>query len=84
MLKIEPEELRKAMVAIRRAEKHGFMCCQAVFEPRSVDGVWVDLRYSDLIERAHSTDKRFDWGRFQGVTERFRFKAGKLIPLKGK
>jgi hypothetical protein len=84
MLKIDGAELRKALEDIKRAEKNGFMFCQAVFEPLAVDGVWVVLRYSDLMEKAHPTDGNFDWGRFQGVSRRNRFKAGKLFPIRGK
>lgn len=84
MLKINAEELRKALAEVKKAEGHGFMYCEAVFEPKALDGLWISLKYSDLIEKAHPTDGNFDWGRFQGVTRRNRFKAGKLIPLKGK
>jgi hypothetical protein len=78
-------ELRKALAAIEAAEANGFDHCLAVLKLISAgftvsEGV---VEYSDLLERAHPTDGRLDWGRFQGVTERNRFIRGKLVPLQG-
>jgi hypothetical protein len=34
-----------------------------------------------MIEKAHPTNERFDWGRGQNVTKRNKFINGKLVPL---
>lgn len=79
---LDAEQLRRALADIERAESHGFMHCLAVFRLSSVGYSISDVRgtYSDLIERAHPTDGRYDWGRFQGVSRNHRFKNGKLMP----
>ncbi len=71
-------ELRKALKEIERAEANGFNYCEAVFEPSGLDGIFVKLSYSDLIEKAHPTDGSLNWGRCQNITKRFKFKDGKL------
>jgi hypothetical protein len=79
---ITGNELRRALADIEAAEKNGFMHCLAVLQLISV-GPNISqciVRYSDLIEKAHPTDGKFDWGRFQGVSRRFKFRNGKLIP----
>ena len=81
---VSGEQLRKALAEIEAAEKNGFMHCLAVFKLASAGYMLSDCRanYSDLIERAHPTDGSMDWGRFQRVSQRHKFKAGKLVPLK--
>ncbi len=76
-------ELRKALADIEAAEKNGFHYCIAVFRLSSAGNTLSECRmtYSDMIERAHPTDGRFDWGRFKGVTKRHKFSGGKLIPI---
>lgn len=77
-------ELRKALSEIEAAEKNGFMFCLAVVQLECA-GPSIShcrLRYSDMIEKAHPTDGKLDWGRFQGVSQRFKFKNGKLVPQK--
>jgi len=80
---IDAAELRKALKEIEAAEAHGFMHCLAVAKLTSAGYMLNECRasYDSLLERAHPTDGRFDWGRFQGVTRRNRFVDGKLIPI---
>jgi len=81
---ISGEELRKALREIEKAEKNGFYHCLAVFELSSVGYMLSDCRltFSDLWERAHPSDLTLDWGRCQGITRRYKFKDGKLVPIK--
>jgi len=76
-------EIRKALKDIEQAEKNGFMFCEAIFEPSKVDGVFIELNYHDLSEKAHPTDGNLNWGRFQGVSKNYKFKKGKLIKIRG-
>jgi len=81
---ITAAELRKALSVIEAAEKNGFMFCLSVVKLSSV-GPRLDqclLQYNDLIEKAHPTDGKLDWGRGQCVTKSFKFKNGKLVPQK--
>jgi len=41
------------------------------------------VQYDSMIEKAHPTDGNLNWGRFQGVTKRNKFKNGKLVPIRG-
>jgi len=77
-------ELRKAIHEIESAEKNGFDYCLAVFKLTQAGRMLSDCRaeYSDLNEKAHPTDSRLDWGRFQSVSKRNKFKNGKLHPIK--
>ena len=80
---ITPDELRKALTDIEQAEANGFMHCLSVFRVSSA-GRMLDqcrMEYDSLIEKAHPTDGNLNWGRFQSVTRRNKFKGGKLIPL---
>jgi hypothetical protein len=81
---INGEELRKALDSIEKAEKNGFQYCLAVLSlvnaGPSIEHCRVE--YSDMIEKAHPTDDELDWGRFQSVTERFKFRNGKLVPIR--
>jgi hypothetical protein len=79
--KIKAHDLRAALADIERAEANGFLYCEAVFDPQTVDGAFTVLAYSDLSEKAHPTDGRLAWGRFQRVSRRHRFENGKLVPL---
>lgn len=79
--KIVAKELRRALKDIETAEAHGFMFCEAIFDPCSINGAFVNLEYSDLCERAHPTDGNLNWGRFQGVVRRNKFEDGKLVPI---
>lgn len=81
---IDSEQLRAAIKEIEAAEKNGFHFCLAVFRMSSAGPMLhhCQAEYSDLIERAHPTDGRYDWGRFQSVTKRNKFKDGKLVPIK--
>jgi hypothetical protein len=81
---ITGKELRRALKDIKVAEKNGFDHCLAVFKIVRAGHMLEDTRaeYSDLIEKAHPTDGYLNWGRFQGVTTRNKFKNGKLVPLK--
>lgn len=80
---IDAKQLRKALKDIKSAEKNGFKYCLAVFQMVSCRFMIDQNRaeYSDMIEKAHPTDAKLDWGRFQGVTQRNRFKNGKLVPI---
>jgi hypothetical protein len=79
---IDASQLRAALANIEAAEKNGFHHCLAVFRMSTVGLSVADCRatYSDLVERAHPTDSRLDWGRFQRVSVRYRFEGGELIP----
>jgi len=83
---INAEQLRNALAEIELAEERGFDHCLAVFQMSSAGPNISDCRarYSDLIERAHPTDGKLDWGRFQSVTKRHRFIDGALVPLSAK
>lgn len=82
---IDAKQLRAALAEIEAAEKNGFMHCLAVFKMASAGPMLDQCRadYSDLIEKAHATNGKLDWGRFQGVSRRNRFVDGKLVPLDG-
>lgn len=82
MITLSGTQLRLALKEIEIAEKNGFMFCEAIFKPRIVNGVFVDCEYSDLWEKAHPTDARLNWGRFQGVSKSNKFKNGKLKRIK--
>ena len=72
------------MAEVEVAEKNGFKFCLPVFKLTSA-GISLDdcvASYSDLCEKAHPTDGKLNWGRFQSVTKRNKFKNGKLVPLK--
>jgi hypothetical protein len=78
---INARELRKALSAIEEAEKNGFNYCLVVLKLAAA-GPNISqcvVQYSDMIERAHPTDAKLDWGRFQGVTRTCKFKNGKLV-----
>jgi hypothetical protein len=77
---ISGEQLRAALADIDRAEANGFMHCLCVFKMTSAGPMLDDCmaNYSDLLEKAHPSDARLDWGRFQSVTSRNRFVDGKL------
>lgn len=83
---IDAQQLRNALRDIEIAEKNGFNYCLAVFKLSHAGYMLSDCRadYSDLIERAHPTNGSLNWGRFQGVTRRFKFKNGKLIMIREK
>lgn len=83
---IDAEQLRKALAEIERAEKNGFMYCLAVFRMSITGDSITEWRgnYTDLVEAAHPTDGRFRWGRGQDITKRYRWKNGKLIPIRRK
>jgi len=78
---INAKQLRKALKDIEKAEKRGFKYCLSVFTLAKVGPMLSDTeaKYSDMLEKAHPTDGRFDWGRFQGVSDTHIFKNGKLI-----
>ena len=80
---IDSIQLKKALADIERAEKNGFKHCLAVMQMVSAGRMISDniLEYRDLLERAHPTDSRLDWGRFQLVTTKNRFVDGELVPL---
>lgn len=84
MFCITGAELRKALAEIEAAERNGFMHCLAVYKMTEVSPMLSGCRaaYSDLCERAHPTDGSLDWGRFQGVSRRFKFHDGELVPIK--
>ena len=82
---INATELRAALQEIEAAEANGFMHCQAVLRLASA-GRCLDecvAVYSDLYERAHPTDARLNWGRYQGVTKRNKFVDGELVRIDG-
>ena len=81
---IDAEQLRKALADVERAERNGFKFCLAVFGMASAGPMLDQCRavYSDLYEKAHPTDGKLDWGRFQGVTRRHKFKRGKLVKIR--
>lgn len=80
---IKAEELRKALKEIEEAERSGFMHCLSVFRV-TFAGERLDealAEYSDLWVKAHPTDGKLNWGRHQDVTQRYRFKNGKLTEI---
>lgn len=81
---IDAAQLRAALREIEQAEQKGFMHCLAVFKITSAGTMLYECRasYSDLLERAHPTDPSKNWGRFQDVSKRHRYKNGKLVKLK--
>ena len=79
---ITEKELKKALKEIRRASKNGFHYCEGVFRGVGFNGALVQLKYSDLFEKAHPTDGNYDWGRFQGVSKYYTFQNGELINIK--
>lgn len=79
---ITEKELKKALKAIRRASRGGFHYCEGVFRAVGFDGTLVKLEYSDLMEKAHPTDGRYNWGRYQGISRNYTFQNGKLINKK--
>ncbi len=81
LVKANAKELRKALAEIEAAEKNGFEYCEAVFNGKSFDMAFVNIEYSDLIERAHPSDSRLNWGRRQGVTKQHKFIDGELIRI---
>lgn len=82
LLLMSGAELRKALADIEAAERHGFMFCEAVLELATVNAYGqATVKYSDMSEKAHPSDGRYDWGRFQGVSRRHRFVDGQLVPL---
>ena len=78
---ISAEHLRAALAEIEAAEKNGFKYCLAVFKLTSAGYDLNAFRasYSDLLEKAHPTSSQLNWGRFQGVSKRYKFKRGKLV-----
>lgn len=81
---IDAQNLRAALKEIEQAEANGFNYCLAVFKITSAGQSLDECRatYSDLYEKAHPTDGRLDWGRFQAVTKSNKFIDGKLVPIK--
>ena len=80
---IDAEQLRAALADIEKAEKNGFMYCEAVVKLVRC-GQMLDqnkLEYSDMIEKAHPTNGRLDWGRFQTVTRENKFVDGELVSI---
>jgi hypothetical protein len=79
-LKLTAKELRRALLEIKNAEKGGFMYCEAVFElSNGENDHWLTGRYIDLIEKAHPSNGKLDWGRGQEISKRYIFKDGELI-----
>lgn len=82
LMAIGADELRKALTDIEAAERNGFMHCLAVLETKGVFHCGnLELRYSDLWERAHVTDPSKDWGRFQGVSRWNKWDGKRLVKL---
>lgn len=80
-IKINADELRKALKDIEAAEKNGFMYCEAVFSSNpGWNDHWIVGKYVDMLEKAHPTNRSLNWGRGQNVTKRNIFKDGKVIP----
>jgi hypothetical protein len=81
---IDAAQLRAALSEIEAAEQNGFNHCLAVFfiaeASRRLSGTKAE--YSDMIERAHPTHERFDWGRYQEVSRENKFVRGELVPIK--
>jgi len=82
LFKTTATELRKALADLERAEKNGFMFCEAVFNVQEENSYWELGTYSDMIEKAYPTGGHFNWGRGQDVTKNNIFKDGKVIPTK--
>ena len=80
---INAEQLRAALKDIEVAEKKGFKFCEAVFKLTEAGESLSDCKakYSDLIEKAHPTNGNYNWGRFQNVTKKNKFKRNKLVPI---
>jgi hypothetical protein len=80
---VDKADLQTALSELRNAEERGFAWCRPVFRlypdtSNSENLVDRVLRYSDLWERADPIDGRFDWGRYQKITENWYFHSGKL------
>ena len=82
-LTIDKSQLLAALDDINKAEAAGFAHCLAVFHTpcgkhlkqkgRGFNLASIRGSYSDLWERAHATDRRFDCGRFQKVSKHYVF-----------
>lgn len=79
-IKINAEQLRRALKDIEEAEAAGFMHCLAVFNEQDINDYWREATYSDLWTKAHPTDASLDWGRGGDMVKRFVFKDGKAVP----
>ncbi len=84
---ISREELEKALVQLKEAEKRGFVESQAVFSFARVDRTdifssIVDEKDSEftgeLILRSHKTDSSKNWGRVSDGTG-FKLKDGECV-----
>ena len=80
---IDARQLRAALKDIEAAEANGFMYCLAVFKITQAGPMLGNCRaaYSDLYEKAHPTDGKLDWGRFQAVAKRHKFVDGGLVDV---
>lgn len=80
---INSQELRKALKEIEIAESNGFHYCLAVFNlikcGKKLDNCIAS--YGDLVEKAHPTKLKYDWGRGQDVTKTCKFEKGKIIEI---
>lgn len=79
---IPKDDLIAALAALEQAEKNGFKYCETIFELQHYEPNLERCyaKYSDLWERAHPTNGRLDWGRFQNITTKHKFVKGKLVP----
>ena len=81
---IDGKQLRLALKDIKKAEKRGFMYCQAIFEFVQA-GKMLDqnvAEYGELMEKAHPTNGNLDWGRGQDITKNCKFIKGRLVEEK--
>ncbi len=81
---IKKEQLERALKEIEQAEKNGFYYCEPVFKLVSAGYILTDCKavYSDIIEKAHPTNSKLNWGRFQEVTKSYEFVDGELKKIK--
>ena len=80
---IDHNELKKAVSKIKKAEKNGFYCCLAIFKITHAGSMLHDCtaEFNGIIEMASAVNDKLNWGRGQGITERYKFKDGTLIPI---
>lgn len=80
---IRSDSIRAALQELEAAEKNGFTHCLAVFRLTNAGPMLDECRaeYSDLLERAADDDPNLNWGRFQGVTRKYKFKNGQLVGI---
>lgn len=80
---ITAKQLRKALKVIEKAEANNFNHCLAVFELTKVGNNLEKVRanYYDLLERAHASDPKLNWGCGQHITDDYVFDGKTIIEI---